>query len=266
MRTCGCGARGQHRRTCPERPPAAAPVLVVLEAPAVVKPPPPAPVVSEAAPPPPPKTETELLQAPDVRRAVRSAANHFLRAHPRFIPHAEDVASEADIAALSAIRGYNGQSSLPTRVYSIVKYRLLDWAREQPVGVVRCRRIVPTRVPTEAMRGSWLERRHAMERGTQRALARPASLDARYPDGRLVNDLPGRLDVLGPVEDRDEFMTLVRPLGRREREIVLFYYFEDLTMAEIGQHMDLSESRVCQLHARAIEKMRAATGVAAPAA
>lgn len=51
-----------------------------------------------------------------------------------------------------------------------------------------------------------------------------------------------------------EFIT--KFLSRKERLIVLLYYFEDLTMREIGKTLGLSESRVCQLHSRIVLRLR----------
>jgi len=50
---------------------------------------------------------------------------------------------------------------------------------------------------------------------------------------------------------------LCRQLRPKERYIVVMYYAEDLTLAEIALVLGLSESRVCQLHAKALEKLRA---------
>ncbi len=51
-----------------------------------------------------------------------------------------------------------------------------------------------------------------------------------------------------------EFIT--KFLSKKERLIVLLYYFEDLTMREIGSTLGLSESRVCQLHSRIVLRLR----------
>jgi RNA polymerase sigma factor for flagellar operon FliA len=51
-----------------------------------------------------------------------------------------------------------------------------------------------------------------------------------------------------------EFVT--KGLSRKERLILLLYYYEDLTMREIGATLSLSESRVCQLHSRIIFRLR----------
>jgi RNA polymerase sigma factor for flagellar operon FliA len=47
-----------------------------------------------------------------------------------------------------------------------------------------------------------------------------------------------------------------KKLSAKERYILMMYYFEDLTLKEIGQALDLSESRVCQLHAKLISRLR----------
>ena len=51
-----------------------------------------------------------------------------------------------------------------------------------------------------------------------------------------------------------EFIT--RGLSRKERLIILLYYYEELTMREIGEALDLSESRVCQLHSRILIRLK----------
>ena len=47
-------------------------------------------------------------------------------------------------------------------------------------------------------------------------------------------------------------------LPERERQIITLYYYEGLTVKEIGEMFNLSASRISQLHARAILRLRAA--------
>jgi len=49
---------------------------------------------------------------------------------------------------------------------------------------------------------------------------------------------------------------ICRSLSRSERMIVTLYYYEGLTMKEIGQTLNLSESRVSQVHASVLARLR----------
>ena len=49
---------------------------------------------------------------------------------------------------------------------------------------------------------------------------------------------------------------ITKGLSPKERLIILLYYYEDLTMREIGATLNLSESRVCQLHSRIIFRLK----------
>ncbi|MFO7311051.1 MAG: RNA polymerase sigma factor WhiG [Bacillota bacterium] len=50
---------------------------------------------------------------------------------------------------------------------------------------------------------------------------------------------------------------VIESLPERERLVVTLYYYEGLTLKEIGQVMGVSESRVCQLHTKALMRLRA---------
>jgi RNA polymerase sigma factor FliA len=45
-------------------------------------------------------------------------------------------------------------------------------------------------------------------------------------------------------------------LEEKERDVLALYYFEGLTMKEIGKLLRLSESRVCQIHGQALARLR----------
>ena len=56
---------------------------------------------------------------------------------------------------------------------------------------------------------------------------------------------------------RKDLMRLVtRGLNRNERLILILYYYEELTMKEIGQTLDLSESRVSQMHSSIVQRLQ----------
>lgn len=49
-------------------------------------------------------------------------------------------------------------------------------------------------------------------------------------------------------------------LTEKERKVILLYYYEDLTLKEISNILEVSESRISQLHTRALQKMRGRMG------
>ncbi len=64
-------------------------------------------------------------------------------------------------------------------------------------------------------------------------------------------------DPLIEVQKRDLKSLLTRGLTRAEQLIVILYYYEEMTMKEIGATLDLSESRVSQMHTSIIARLKA---------
>lgn len=61
---------------------------------------------------------------------------------------------------------------------------------------------------------------------------------------------------LGELAEKDELMNLLSGLSRREYLIITLYYYEELTMWEIGAVLRLSESRICQIYKKAMRQLR----------
>jgi len=64
-------------------------------------------------------------------------------------------------------------------------------------------------------------------------------------------------DPLTEAQKRDLKSLLTRGLTRAEQLIVILYYYEEMTMKEIGATLDLSESRVSQMHTSIIARLKA---------
>ncbi len=58
-------------------------------------------------------------------------------------------------------------------------------------------------------------------------------------------------------QKRDLKGLLVKGLSRAERLILVLYYYEEMTMKEIGATLDLSESRVSQMHSSIVARLKA---------
>jgi RNA polymerase sigma factor for flagellar operon FliA len=91
------------------------------------------------------------------------------------------------------------------------------------------------------------------------------SLNTKYTDGDGEKDIR-EIDVIkderseNPVTEaqkRDLKNLLTKGLTRAERLIIVLYYYEEMTMKEIGATLDLSESRVSQMHSSIIARLKA---------
>jgi RNA polymerase sigma factor for flagellar operon FliA len=82
-------------------------------------------------------------------------------------------------------------------------------------------------------------------------------------EGQQTHDAPAdpnEQDFTERLEKRqmlDALAGAVKALPERELLIVSLYYKDEMTMKEIAQILDISESRVCQLHGRALSRLRA---------
>ena len=66
------------------------------------------------------------------------------------------------------------------------------------------------------------------------------------------------------VETRDRLRAAIQSLPWREQKLIGLYYYGEVTMKQIGQEIGVNESRVSQLHARAIRRLREALGHIGP--
>ncbi len=57
-------------------------------------------------------------------------------------------------------------------------------------------------------------------------------------------------------EMKDLLGKAIDMLPERERQLIAFYYYEDLTLREISRIFDLGEPRVCQLHTQAVLRLK----------
>ncbi|MCR4587012.1 MAG: FliA/WhiG family RNA polymerase sigma factor [Lachnospiraceae bacterium] len=61
-------------------------------------------------------------------------------------------------------------------------------------------------------------------------------------------------------ELKQKLMEALEVLTEKERKVIVLYYYEELTLKEISEVLEVSESRVSQLHTRALEKMKGSLG------
>jgi RNA polymerase sigma factor for flagellar operon FliA len=65
------------------------------------------------------------------------------------------------------------------------------------------------------------------------------------------------VDPVDTIQQHDALEMITGSLTKKERLIILMYYYEGLTMREIGEIMELTESRVCQIHSNVMARLKA---------
>ena len=80
----------------------------------------------------------------------------------------------------------------------------------------------------------------------------------RLSDAIACKDSPNPLDVAEASELKARIADLIHDLPQNERRVIVLYYAEGLLLKEIGAVLDVSESRVSQIHSRALYRLNKA--------
>ena len=198
----------------------------------------------------------------------------------------DDLVSAGTLGLIDAVQGFDLERGVCFKTYCVARVRgailddlrALDWAPRmvrsgtakieastQTLGAKLGRAPGPEEIAEEL--GISVRRYETLLRGAPLS-AGPLSLDRDpFPneDGRPRSVLDAIEDrkAMGPAEvtEKREFKELVTGvLSDRERRILTMYYYHQLTMKEIGRHLELSESRVCQMHAHILKRLRMRLG------
>ncbi len=198
-------------------------------------------------------------------------------------PDYEDLAHQGLLGLLEAIDHFDPRFNTRFSTYASLRIRgkVLDYLRAadwMPRSARKRTRLVQT-----AIAALWAENRHEP---TESEIASRLGLDAAEVEQALCdsNRILLSLDALQdtdreadtPLHERiaDEAQTnpsqtleaetlvqaleaSLHSLPQRQQLVLALYYNEELTFKEIGKTLHITESRVCQLHARAILSLKA---------
>ncbi|MTI85990.1 MAG: FliA/WhiG family RNA polymerase sigma factor [Firmicutes bacterium] len=95
----------------------------------------------------------------------------------------------------------------------------------------------------------------------------PLSLDGAHMEDNNSNSIqfadilpdsssPDPVQEICAADDKETLIEAIKLLNDRDQLILALYYQEELTLKEIGEVLEITESRVCQLHSRAIIRLR----------
>lgn len=73
-------------------------------------------------------------------------------------------------------------------------------------------------------------------------------------------DAPDPQAIVDQGEQRDRIADAIAALPEREKLVIALYYYENLTLREIGEVLGVTESRVSQLHTKAVLRLRSKLG------
>jgi len=212
---------------------------------------------------------------------VRSIAR---RVHRRVPPSVllDDLINSGIVGLIDAVNKFDPRKSADLRIYArhrirgaiLDSLRGLDWSprplrRKGRILDERRERLTATlhREPTEtelaAEVGCGIEELRQLEENLLRAdlaTLREQSIDEENGEGST--DQPSD-EELSPYSlcYKKEIRQLLRHsidrLSDRERQILALYYYEELTMKEVGIVLGVGEARVSQMHSAAVRKVRA---------
>jgi RNA polymerase sigma factor FliA len=193
-----------------------------------------------------------------------------------------DLINDGVLGLIDAIEKYDDERGVKFETYAITRIhgaivdalRALDWVpravRQRGRELERVQHDLESelgRTPTETE----LSARMGLSRGELNAvLVRVRGTALMSLEERLTSDrgqdlplrdvLPGSDDeVTSSVERRELYQQLgeaVFALPRSERVVVIQYYFEGRTLKQIKDELGVSESRVSQIHAQAVVRLR----------
>lgn len=167
-------------------------------------------------------------------------------------------------------------ASLRIRGSILDQIRKMDWiprtVRQKQKKIEEAIRQVETRTGRNASDGEVAEELGIVESElnewqSQLKVTNVVSLNEFVEQGgEPVMDARNNSHFVQPEEsiEEDELKKVLREtmelLTEKERKVILLYYYEDLTLKEISNILKVSESRVSQLHTKALLKMRKKMG------
>lgn len=209
---------------------------------------------------------------------VRRVAEKILSTLPKSV-ELDDLVSAGTFGLIDAIDGFDIERGIQFKTYCTTRIRgaILDELRAQDWvprlvrirshQLQRARRALEVelgREPTEIELARKLElspdglRRMRAEADARAifSMSDSSEEDEGRRDGLAGLGDPGARTPLDSYHRKDLFNVITKGLTDKERFILDRYYYGGLTLKEIGRELNLTESRVCQIHSNVMGRLR----------
>lgn len=192
----------------------------------------------------------------------------------------EDLVSYGNFGLIDAIDKYDAAKAVKFETYASLRIRgaILDQIRKMdwiPRTVRQRQKKIDAAIKElEAKNGRnatdqeiadvlGISREEYLEWQSQMMITNVVSLNEFLEQGSEIpaeRNLTQKIDVPEEVLERNELKKILAEslelLTEKERKVILLYYYEDLTLKEISNILEVSESRISQLHTKALQKMK----------
>ena len=192
----------------------------------------------------------------------------------------EDIASYGVEGLIDAIEKFSPNKGAKFETYALMRIRgaiidrirSSDWLPRTIRKKIKDVKLTAERLKQELGRAATTKEiadvMGVEKKKIEEILASDTSVDSLYDKKGTGED---SVEIIDTIEDKNsarpeeeiekkdakrELEAALKKLPERERMLLVFYYHENMTLKEIGEAINVSESRVCQLHAQAIMKLR----------
>lgn len=213
---------------------------------------------------------------------IRAMAHRLAFRLPAYLD-AEDLISVGTIGLMDAMEKYDPNREAKFKTYAefrirgamLDEIRSMDWiprSVHERIGLLKKTHIVLLnrlgRPPLDEEVAAELkmpldELDDFISRARGAVMISIDDLGIQEPDGRKVVKMladthhPDPLSTLVNEREREAIGEAIQGLPEKERLVLTLYYYEELTMKEIGELLKVTESRVCQIHTKAILRLKA---------